>query len=103
MRDLARAPEALAVYLETPDSPEEARRLALKAAGAAAALLRDRDDLAKDLATNAFVDDVFSAAYDLLLSTSMDSAAALRALEEATRRASGPDGGATGKDSPHTL
>jgi uncharacterized membrane protein YgaE (UPF0421/DUF939 family) len=103
VRDLARATEALAVYLETPDSPEEARRLALKAAGAAAALLRDRDDLAKDLATNAFVDDVFSAAYDLLLSTSMDPAAALRALEEATRRASGPDGGATGKDSPDTL
>src|SRR5829696_9610180 len=49
-----------------PDSPEEARRLALKAAGGAAALLREREDLSKDLATNAFVDDIFSVAYDLL-------------------------------------
>jgi hypothetical protein len=34
----------------------------------------------------------------------MDQAVALRALEEATRRPSGPDDeGATGKDSPDTL
>src|SRR3712207_550690 len=98
----SRATEALAAYLEAPGDPEVTRRLALKAAGGAAALLRDREDLAKDLATNAFVDDVFSAAYDLLLSTGMDPAAVLRALEEATGRASGPDGGATGKDSPDT-
>src|SRR5215210_7251888 len=91
VRDLARATEALAAYLETPDSPEEARRLALKAAGGAAALLREREDLAKDLATNAFIDDIFSAAYDLLLSTGMDPVAALRALEEATSRTSGQD------------
>jgi len=103
VRDLARATEALAVYLEAPGGPEEARRLALKAAGGASALLRGREDLAKDMATNAFVDDIFSAAYDLLLSTGMDPAAALRALEEATGRASGPDGGATDKDSPDTL
>src|SRR5215210_259445 len=93
VRDLARATEALAAYLETSDNPEEARRLALKAAGGAAALLREREDLAKDLATNAFIDDIFSAAYDLLLSTGMDSVAALRALEEATRRTSGQDQG----------
>ena len=90
VRDLARATEALAAYLETPESPDEARRLALKAAGGAAALLRDREDLAKDLATNAFIDDLFSAAYDLLLSTGMDPAAALRALEEAVSRTSEP-------------
>jgi uncharacterized membrane protein YccC len=83
VRDLARATEALAAYLEVPESPEEARRLALKAAGGAAALLREREDLAKDLATNAFIDDIFSAAYDLLLSTGMDPTEALRALEEA--------------------
>src|SRR5215207_1550175 len=46
VRDLARATEALAVYLEAPGGgPEEARRLALKAAGGAAALLREREDL----------------------------------------------------------
>jgi hypothetical protein len=65
MRDLALATEALAAYLETPESPEEARRLALKSATGAAALLREREDLAKDMATNAFIDDVFSTAYDL--------------------------------------
>src|SRR5215210_4970971 len=93
MRDLARATEALAVYLEAPGGPKEARWLALNAAEGAAALLREREDLAKDLATNAFIDDIFSAAYDLLLSTGMDSVAALRALEEATRRTSGQDQG----------
>jgi uncharacterized membrane protein YgaE (UPF0421/DUF939 family) len=104
VRDLARATEALAVYLETPSGPEEARRLALKAAEGAAALLREREDLAKDMATNAFIDDIISAAYDLLLSTGMDPPAALRSLEEATKRTSGPDeGAATGEDSPDTL
>jgi uncharacterized membrane protein YgaE (UPF0421/DUF939 family) len=88
VRDLARATEALAAYLETPDSPEEARRLALEAAGGAAALLREREDLVRDLATNAFVDDVFSAVYDLLLGTGMDPAAGSRALEEAVSRRS---------------
>ena len=104
VRDLARATEALAAYLEVPGGPEEARRLALQAAGGAAALLTEREDLAKDMATNAFIDDIISAAYDLLLSTGMDQAVALRALEEATGRPSGPDDeGATGKDSPDTL
>jgi hypothetical protein len=90
LRDLARAVKALAGYLEATESPEEVRWLALKAAGGAAALLREREDLAKDLATNAFVDDIFSAAYDLLLSTGMDQAAALRALGEAVGRSSEP-------------
>ena len=94
VRDLAQATEALAAYLEDPGGPEEARRLALKAAGGAAALLREREDLAKDMAINAFIDDIFSAAYDLLLGTGMDQAVTLRALEEATRRTSGPDEGA---------
>ena len=86
VRDLARATEALAAYLEASEGPEEARRLALKAAGDAAALLREREDLARDMAINAFIDDIFSASYDLLLSTGMDPAAALRALEEAVGR-----------------
>ena len=90
VRDLARATEALAAYLEASDGPEEARWLALKAAGDAAALLREREDLARDMAINAFIDDIFSASYDLLLSTGMDPAAALRALEEAVGRFSEP-------------
>src|SRR5919112_3724197 len=103
VRDLARATEALAAYLEAPGGSEEACRLALKAAEGAAALFRERKDLAQNLATNAFIDDIFSAAYDLLLSTGMDQAVALRALEDATGRPSGPDDeGATGKDSPDT-
>ena len=90
VRDLARATEALAVYLEAPGGPEEAHRLALKAAGGASALLREREDLAKDMATNAFIDDIFSAAYDLLLSTGMDQTTALRTLERAVGRSSEP-------------
>jgi uncharacterized membrane protein YgaE (UPF0421/DUF939 family) len=103
VRDLARATEALAMYLEAPGGSEEACRLALKAAGGAAALLTEREDLAKDMATNAFIDDIFSAVYDLLLSTGLDQAAALRALQEATRRTSRPDEAATGNDAPETL
>ena len=90
MRDLARATEALAAYLEAPGPPDEARRLALKAAGGAAALLRDREDLTKHMAINAFIEDIFSAAYDLLLSTGLDPTAALRALEQATGPPSEP-------------
>jgi hypothetical protein len=91
LRDLARSTEALAAYLETPDSPEEARRLALKAAEGAAALLREREDLVKDLATNALVDEIFSTAYDLLLGTGMDQATALRTLKEAVGHSLEPD------------
>jgi hypothetical protein len=90
LRDLARAVEALAAYLETSEGPEEARWLALKAAGDAAALLREREDLTKDMAISAFVDDIFSATYDLLLSTGMDSVTASRALEEAVGGSSEP-------------
>jgi uncharacterized membrane protein YgaE (UPF0421/DUF939 family) len=90
LRELARAVEALAAYLETSEGPEEARWLALNAAGDAAALLREREDLTKDMAISAFVDDVFSATYDLLLSTGMDSVTASRALEEAVGGSSEP-------------
>ena len=102
VRGLARTTEALAAYLETPESPEEARRLALEAAGVAAVLLREREDLAKNMAINAFVEDVFSAAYDLLLSTSMDPAAASRALEQATASPSEPGQATPGNDPPNT-
>jgi hypothetical protein len=87
---LARAVDALGAYLETSEGPEEARWLALKAAGGAAALLREREDLTRDMAISAFVEDIFSATYDLLLSTAMDSGAASRALEEAVSGSSEP-------------
>jgi hypothetical protein len=83
MRDLARAADALAAYLETSEGPEESRRLALKAATGAAMLLTEREDLVKDLATNALIEEIFSAAYDLLVGTGMDPAVALRTLKEA--------------------
>jgi hypothetical protein len=82
--------EALAAYLEASEGPEEARWLALKAAGDAAVLLREREDLTKDMAINAFIDDIFSATYDLLLSTGMDPVTASRALEEAVSGSSEP-------------
>lgn len=88
LRDLARAMEALAAYLESPGEPEDARRYALEAAYSAASLLREREDLIKDLATNAFVDDIYSAVVDLLGSTGMNRAEALQAVGEATSRAS---------------
>lgn len=83
LRDLARATEALAAYLETSEGPEEPRRLALKAAEGAAALLTEHEGSAKDLATNALIEEIFSAAYDLLVSTGMDPAVALRTLKQA--------------------
>jgi hypothetical protein len=91
LRDLARAIEALAAYLEVPDNPEETRRFALKAAGGVSALLSEREDLTKDLAANALVDEIFSATYDLLLGTGLDPAVALRVLKEAVGHPLEPD------------
>ncbi|MDP8926209.1 MAG: FUSC family protein [Actinomycetota bacterium] len=90
LHDLARAMESLAGYLETPGEPEDTRRYTLRAAGNATTLLKERDDLARDLATNAFVDQILSAAVDLLGGTGMDRASALQAIEEASNRASEP-------------
>jgi hypothetical protein len=47
-------------------------------------------DLARDMAINAFIDDIYSASYDLLLSAGMGPASALQALEEAVGRFSEP-------------
>jgi len=82
--DLSRAVKALAVFLEEPGPPDEARRYALEAAGKATAMLRERHDLA----ISVLVGQVRSAAMDLLRSTGMDQASALTALEEAAGRAS---------------
>jgi hypothetical protein len=89
IRGLARATEALAAYLQTSvDPPDETRRLALKAASEASTLLEEHEDLASNLGINALVDQIHSSAVDLIGGTGMDRAAALRALEEATGRAS---------------
>jgi hypothetical protein len=88
IRGLARATEALADYLETSGDPAETRRLALEAARKASRLLEEHDDLARNLGVNAVVDQIHSSAVDLIGGTGLDRPAALRALREATGRAS---------------
>jgi hypothetical protein len=89
IRTLARATESLAAYLQTSgDPPEETRRLALEAATEASTLLEEDEDLASNLGVNALVDQIHSSAVDLIGGTGMDRSEALRALEEATGRAS---------------
>ncbi len=82
--DLSRSVRALAAFLEETGGPEEARRYALEAAHGATEGLKERHELA----TSVLVGQVRSAAVDLLRSTGMDQASALRALEEAAGRAS---------------
>ena len=88
IRGLARATEALADYLQTSGDPDETRRLALEAARKASTLLEEHEDLARNLGVNALVDQIHSSAVDLIGGTGLDRAAALRALQEATGRAS---------------
>jgi hypothetical protein len=88
IRGLARATEALAAYLQTSGDPEQTRRLALEAARMASALLEEHEDLASNLGVNAVVDQIHSSAVDLMGGTGIDRGAALRALQEATGRAS---------------
>ena len=85
---LARAVEALATYLERPGQPEDARELALKAAGDATALLEEHHE---DLATSELVGRIRTTAIDILKGTGMDREGALQALEEAVSRATQPD------------
>ena len=82
--DLSRAVKALAAYLEESREPEDARRCALEAARRATEILNERHDLA----TSVLVGQVRSMAVDILRSTGMDQASALRALEETAGRAS---------------
>ena len=84
VRDLARAVRALAAFLEEPGPPDEARRCALEAARRATEILKERHDLA----ISVLVGQVRAAAVDLLRSSGMDQASALRALEEVAGRAS---------------
>src|SRR5215207_1925022 len=60
IRDLARATEALAAYLQTSGNPEETHRLALKAASEASTMLEEHEDLASNLGINALVDQIHS-------------------------------------------
>ncbi len=82
--DLSRAVRSLATFLERPGPPDDARRYALEAARRATEILKERHDLA----TSVLVGQIRSAAVDLLRSTGMDQASALKALEEAAGRAS---------------
>jgi hypothetical protein len=52
--------------------------------------LKLREVLATSLAVNALVDQIHSAAVDILGGTGMDRSEALQVLKEATDRASGP-------------
>jgi hypothetical protein len=88
IRGLARATGALAGYLETSGDPVETRRLALDAAKKASRLLEEHEDLARNLGVNAVVDQIHSSAVDIIGGTGLDRPAALRALQEATGRAS---------------
>lgn len=82
--DLSRAVRALCAYLEGDTGPEDTRQFALKAAKNATALLEERGDLA----TSEAVGQIRFTAIDLLRTTGMGRASALRALEEAAGRAS---------------
>ncbi len=80
--DLSRSVSALAVFLEHPGPPDEARRCALQAARRATEILEERHDLA----ISVLVGQIRAAAVDLLRSTGMEQASALQALEEAAGR-----------------
>ncbi len=82
--DLSRSVRALATFLEDSQGPEEARDWALEAARRATEILDERHELG----ISVLVGQVRSAAVDLLRSTGMDQASALRALEDAAGRAS---------------
>ena len=64
------------------------------------ALLGEREDLAKNLPVNAFVDRIHSSAFDILVGTGMDRQETLRALEVAARSASGPAQAAPPDENP---
>jgi hypothetical protein len=86
--DVARAVEALATYLEKPGPPEDVRRLALKAAGEATALLEGH----KDLGTSALVAEIRAMAMDFLRGTGIDRAEISEALEESAINSNSENG-----------
>jgi hypothetical protein len=82
--DLSRAVRGLRDYFEGDAGPEDTRQFALEAAKKATALLEEHSDLA----TSEAVGQIRFTVVDLLRSTGMDRASALKALEEAAGRAS---------------
>ena len=88
IRSLARATESLGVYLETSGAPEDTRTFALEAAREATVMLEEYEDLARNLAVNAVVDQIHSSAVDILRGTGMDRAIALQTQWEVTGRTS---------------
>ena len=88
IRSLARATESLGIYLETSGPPDDTRTFALEAAREATELLEEYEDLARNLAVNAVVDQIHSSAVDLLRSTGMDRGLALQTQWEVTGRTS---------------
>ena len=88
IRGLARATDSLGVYLETSGAPDDTRTFALEAAREATVMLEEYEDLARNLAVNAVVDQIHSSAVDILRSTGMNRGRALQALWEVTGRTS---------------
>lgn len=76
---LARAVQALDVYLEDPGHPLDIRKFALEAAGDATIVLHERNDLE----TNMLVGQIRSTALDLLQASGMDYTAAQQDLDTA--------------------
>ena len=77
--ELARAVDALGIYLQDPDHPLDTRGFALKAAGDATVVLHLRNDLE----TNMLVGQIRSTSLDLLQASGMDHTTALRELDQA--------------------
>lgn len=77
--ELARAVEALGIYLQAPDHPLDTRGFALKAAGDATAVLHARNDLE----TNMLVGQIRSTALDFLQASGMDYVTASQELDKA--------------------
>ncbi|MGB3682340.1 MAG: FUSC family protein [Rubrobacteraceae bacterium] len=91
LRSLARATEALGIYLKISGDPAEARDYALEAVTNAKALLSEREDLSRNLDFNALVHQIHSATIDLLGGTGLDRAEILQAMGESAERAAEPE------------
>lgn len=84
VRELSRSVRSLSSYLEESEGPDVARSAALEAARLATEVLSERHDLP----VSVLVGQVRAMSVDLLRSTGMDQARALRVLEEAAGSAS---------------
>jgi hypothetical protein len=80
--ELARAVEALGIFLQDPNHPLDTRGFALKAAGDATVVLHKRNDLE----TNMLVGQIQSTTLDLLQASGMSHATAVQELDHAVLR-----------------